>query len=604
MAACTTFFLIPELVASLSSLLSTQDLARLVKTNRLLFQACSPLFWTHLNIHHSDATLSLFHSPTSLQVFTESLHSIRSLKTESNFISHYVIGLASFLENNPTSPFLKPRWLPSLTACCTTDLSFPPLTNLTHLSCSLSLNNLPCGLSWTANQLSLQLCWFVSLNSGLQDLSIEGLRLSDDLVLRVVARTISRLHRLKNLTLAPARKAHVSHDVAEILLFNCPPSIESFTLDSEIVSGPMVPNLMPNDKDQDEGPVVVKKTTLFNLKELNLPENYAGYHTNQLCSIMEHCPALKSWLVPSVAHEDEGQELTDVLKKHCPKIQELFIRAPGKEQHGPTVIRIMEKLPCQQLEVLYFKGYREFFSDRMTRALQRHSDRLREIRFDRCCRIEQGTIMALLTKCKALEVLVIEGFANIPSKVYLSLEEAVEHPWASSRLRHLQLVMIFGEFLDGAMDPEGVFSWTKGDLYRWSLIEKLALQIGSLKDLEVLDIRALNGTSGSAGAKYQHVPVPGLLMLEDKTKNRFGYLDRLQGLCKLRELGGSFRISAMTEATGVIGEKEAAWLSESKTHLPALKAIELMPFGYELNKVPECLKKLQDERPDLAIWLR
>lgn len=607
MAACTTFFHIPELVASLAPFLDTQDVAHLVKTNRLLSHACAPLFWRDLDIHHPETALALIHSPTPLQALTENLGNIRTLATETNFISHYVIGLLAFLDSHHTSlstPILRPSWLPSLTTnkICPASLSFPPLTNLTRLYCSLSVN-LPCGPSWSADQLSLQLCWFVSLNPGLQELSVDGLRLGDDLVLRVVARTISRLHRLKRLTLAPAYKAHVEHCVAEVLLFHCPKSIESFTLDSEIVSGPTLPGLMPNDKDQDEGPVVVRMTPLLNLKELRLPEHYAGYRAQDLCKVMEQCPAVESWVVPCVANEEAGQEVSDVLQRHCPKIRELTIRAPGKEQHGPTVISIMEKLPSQQLEVFCFKSYREFLPDRMMMALQRHSESLQEIRFDNCCTIGRQTILKILTGCKVLEVFVVDGLAHFPSRVDLSLEDAVEFKWVTSRLRHLQLVMTFGDFEGGSVDPEGSFSWSENDLHRWSLVEKFALQIGSLRDLEVLDIRALNVATGSAVSRYHQVPVPGLLTLGDKFKSRFGFLAQLKGLQKLRELGGSFCVSAMAPVTGTMGAREVAWLSEN---WPALRAVEFLPHSHDLSNVcvPECLQELQRNRPALRLSLQ
>ncbi|KAF9154137.1 hypothetical protein BG015_001771 [Linnemannia schmuckeri] len=603
MTACATFFRIPELVASLAPFLDTQDIAHLVKTNRLLSHACAPLFWSDLDIHNPDTALALIHSPSALQALTDNLGNVRTLATETNFIAHYVIGLAAFLHSHPSTPVLRPSWLPSLTPNkCPVSLSFPPLTTLTRLYCSL-LVNLPCGPQWSADQLSLQLCWFISLNQGLQELSVEGLRLGDDLVLRVIARTISRLYRLKHLTLAPAHKAHVGHCVAEILLFNCPQSIVSFTLDSEIVSGPMLPDLMPNDKDRDEGPVVVRKAPLLNLKELRLPEHYAGFRAEDLCSIMEQCPAVESWIVPCVVHEEAGQALSDTLQRHCSKIRELTIRAPGKEQHGPTVISIMEKLPSQQVEVFYFKSYREFLPDRMMMALQRHSESLRMIRFDNCCRIGRQTIMRILTGCKALEEFVIDGLAHFPSRVDLSLEDAVEFKWASTRLRHLQLVMTFGEFGEYYENAEGSRLWSESDLRRWSLVEKFALQIGSLQDLEVLDIKALNVATGSAVSRYHLVPIPGLLTLDDKSKNKFGFLNQLKRLHKLRELRGSFRMSAMTAVTGIMGAREIAWLSENWS---SLKAAEFLPHNHELSMVPvpECLQDLQSNRPDLFLSLQ
>ncbi|KAG0212930.1 hypothetical protein BGX33_003252 [Mortierella sp. NVP41] len=614
MPACTVFFRIPELVASLSPYLNTQDLARLIKTNRLLSHACVPHLWNDLDIHNPDAAFCLIHSPEAIQAFTDNLGSIRSLKTETHFISHYVVGLTAFLGKEastsctttprPPGTISPPTWLPSLTTFhCHSTLSFPPLTNLTRLSCSLSMGNLSCGASLAPDQLSLQLCWFVSLNTGIQDLSLDGLRLGDDLVLRVVARTISRLSRLKHLTLAPARRAHVGHGVAEILLFNCPKSIESFTLASEIVGGPMPPSLLPDEKDRDEDPVVVKKTPLVNLRNLQLPENYAGYLADPLCSIMEQCPALESWIVPCVTHEEAGQELSNVLQRHCPKLRELTIRAPGKEQHGPTVISIMEKMPAQQLEVLYFKSYRELLRDRMMLALQRHSETLREIRFDNCCTIGRRTVQTILTGCRVLERFVIDGLTHFPSRVDLSLEDAVEYKWASSRLRHLQLVMSFGDFEGGDSEDSSVV-WTESDLRRWAMVEKFAVQIGSLRDLEILDIRALSLATGASVLMYHQVPVPGLLTLADKSKNKFGFLAELKGLQKLRELGGSFRVSAMTVATGMLGGEEVEWLSNN---WPALKAVEFMPPAYETDKdvdVPECLLQLQSNRPDVRICLQ
>jgi hypothetical protein len=208
--------------------------------------------------------------------------------------------------------------------------------------------------------------------------------------------------------------------------------------------------------------------------------------------------------------------------------------------------------------------------------------------------------MKILTGCKALESFVVDGLAHFPSRVDLSLEDAVEFKWVTTRLRHLQLVMTFGDFESGSVDPEGSFSWSENDLHRWSLVEKFALQIGSLQDLEVLEIRALNVATGSAVSRYHQVPVPGLLTLDDKSKNRFGFLDQLKGLHKLRELGGSFWVSAMTPVTGIMGAREVAWLSENWS---ALSTAEFLPYKHEPSNlsVPEYLQELQKNRPALRL---
>jgi hypothetical protein len=109
----------------------------------------------------------------------------------------------------------------------------------------------------------------------------------------------------------------------------------------------------------------------------------------------------------------------------------------------------------------------------------------------------------------------------------------------------------------------------------------LYTQIGALSELEVLKLKPA-GTSRpnvdntpkhhQSGRTYKETCLPGLISLEDPTTGKVGFLSRLSGLTKLRELRGSL-FWTNKEVLARTGEREVEWFVN---HLPMLKGKVLL----------------------------
>ncbi|KAG9071832.1 hypothetical protein KI688_006048 [Linnemannia hyalina] len=146
--------------------------------------------------------------------------------------------------------------------------------------------------------------------------------------------------------------------------------------------------------------------------------------------------------------------------------------------------------------------------------------------------------------------------------------------------------------------------WGKADHAHWEMLGKFYSQIGSLTELRVLDLRSAASIHIPTEVDSNHMQeiafeedcLPGMLILEDPSK-RLGYLSKLAGLTKLRELRGSIVWKHMADE-GRMGEQEVDWFVE---HLPALTVAHFLPKGY---KYPEEGVEKEEEVPGVLQLLQ
>ncbi|KAF9116009.1 hypothetical protein BGW39_002860, partial [Mortierella sp. 14UC] len=282
------------------------------------------------------------------------------------------------------------------------------------------------------------------------------------------------------------------------------------------------------------------------------------------------------------------------------------------DSKGVTMMALAEAIPAQQLETFELFGYLDESPDRMMAAWTRHSETLHTIELSRCRRLTSATLRTAVMTCRALEVLELTEFYS--SKCCLTLEDATMNMWACTRLRTLNIPVKLSpngkspEYLNDSSKD----SWTVQDHTHWDMLGKFYSQIGSLSHLEILDLRS--GASIPAPTdidpeytqeiSVEETCLPGMLVLENLTYGRLGYLSRLSGLTKLQELRGSIVWKYM-DAGARMGHREVDWFVDN---LPALKAAHFMPKedeyldeGEQREVVPEVLLKLQRHRPEIVL---
>ncbi|KAG0376013.1 hypothetical protein BGX24_008383 [Mortierella sp. AD032] len=178
-------------------------------------------------------------------------------------------------------------------------------------------------------------------------------------------------------------------------------------------------------------------------------------------------------------------------------------------------------------------------------------------------RIESLVVKTALTTCCALKVFKAIG-SGIQSDVGLLLSHAIEHAWVCKELRELEIDISITAVGNNAM-----------------------YLIGSLTYLEVLCLNAARPIRNPSeyhglAATSADACLSGLLALEDLGAGQIGYLSKLAGLTKLRELRGSF-VWTNEETQARIGDQEVDWFVN---HLPALRMATFMDVMFRFRRDP------------------
>ncbi|KAF9135548.1 hypothetical protein BGW39_002296 [Mortierella sp. 14UC] len=242
-----SFFSIPELVGQLAPCLAPQDLLYLLRTNRLFYSAFTPYFWIDVTIDTQQAFLRLIRSPEACQALYRNSHFTRSLKTKADFLLYYIEGLYPYIDAHPELVLPHPHYLrrpeTTKTSVVTSFVPFPPLTQLVRLdvstetaypATSYTMEDDPAKTSYyprsmpdistTTLDLGLSMCWFISLNPGLTQLTLRNEPLKGQHLSRVFARTVSRLSHLRQLRFYDG--SDMSIQTFKMIMLTCPPSLE------------------------------------------------------------------------------------------------------------------------------------------------------------------------------------------------------------------------------------------------------------------------------------------------------------------------------------------------------------------------------------------
>jgi hypothetical protein len=282
----------------------------------------------------------------------------------------------------------------------------------------------------------------------------------------------------------------------------------------------------------------------------------------------------------------------------------------------------MEKIPEQQLETFYFKGYIDEWPLQLELAFSRHTETLREIRFMLCRRINSSTLKTILTSCQALVHLEIQG--THLSNIHLSLEDAIDSEWACHNLENLHIAIDMGQHEEPTLSASQIRKApgtgggpmiqtldevaNEDELVYWESLETLYRIIGSLTRLTVLNLKVLAFDSRGKELDYTSTTIPGLLTLGDGAHHRPGFLSLLCNLTYLRELRGAVRADT-PESILTMGQNEVEWMVD---HWPSLDLVEFLPTGHE-NKaivssteevIPPHIRWLQQHRPGIRLSLR
>ncbi|KAF9905290.1 hypothetical protein EC991_001838 [Linnemannia zychae] len=469
-----------------------------------------------------------------------------------------------------------------------------------------------------------QACWLISLSTRLTHLCLHGVELENELVVRVLCRTIIQLIHLKYLELSSHHNQEISIQVCRTIFLSCPTSLKSLIYSNmDIGDRPGLPvtelDLLSSQGDGwGQEALVLREEPLAHLKQLVLPGMRLGYRTDAIDWAVGQCPALEAFDVPCFADASVGDIISNILQERCPRLRHLSVRRPYLGYRGGGVMSVMEKIPEQQLETFYFKGYIDEWPLQLELALSRHTETLREIRFVLCRKMNSSTLKTILTSCKGLVHLEVQG-AHLNS-IYLSLEDGIESEWVCRNLEHLHIAINMGQDEDSSSSHKALGrsmapTLTKenpvvdeDELVYWESLETFYRTLGFLTRLSVLNLKLLAFDSRDKELDYTCTTIPAFLTLGDRADHRPGFLPLLANLSNLRELRGSVRADT-SESMTTMGQKEIEFMVE---HWPRLELVEFLPTGRE-NKdfglmeeevIPPHLAWLKKQRPGIRLSLK
>ncbi|KAF9139160.1 hypothetical protein BG015_002151 [Linnemannia schmuckeri] len=578
--SCDRVFQIAELAHEITAYLDKRSLVRLMSTCRLIHTACEPSLYNTLDIYDKPYISHRIRTLASLTALARNSHHIRHLKTGLVFSTYLYGALRAYQE-------------------------------------------------------SQQQC--VEGSSALSSLELERPFCCDDDI-ELLAKTIARASSLEQLSLQLVRAYQFDGSkLRQTIFFSAPTSLQQLRI-NELEAEELDHNResLLNKRSRNEwwkyrlGRADMtpqrRQRPLPNLLELDLFTEALGRESvENIKSMLEHCPALRSFTAPCIEDDADVGSLAEHVAKYCPRIRKLTYRQDRElsTANKAFIFAFMNVLPEQIMESIRCMSFdeRELGTD-AANSFRRHSLTLRTIDLMGCDEIQSGTVRTILQECRALEDLLIWNVAPLGC-CYVDLEDAVAAiPWACTRIKDLRLVVkihelyrTMGEHEEYEDDelrpyyerPAPVYL-TDFEKQQFSLLERFFRQIGGLLDLEVLALRAevipegFEENDGMWGMDtYPGESFPALLSLGDQETGRPGFLGLFGGLTKLRRLSGSIEVNDK-ENSVIMGWNEARWLAE---HLPSLEEAEFYnvysPFDLP-TQISPYMRWLTEQRPTLRIW--
>ncbi|KAF9135546.1 hypothetical protein BGW39_002294 [Mortierella sp. 14UC] len=279
------------------------------------------------------------------------------------------------------------------------------MTNLTRFECSFSgiqphqWWSRPCRFPVSKQVKNSSLCWVLYVNKGLEHINVVGIEMTETKPVRHLVWILSGLAHLKSLELTS--QDQTNDHVGEFLFFHS--------------SQTLVKHDPPGC-----GVALIPRIPMPLLKNVRMPDKPMLGYTDELCPVLENCPALESWHLPTVGRRPFGigeiraiiKDLQLPLKKTHSRLPETARRAVQDSQQYKIPGSIIAILAPYTLKSFSISSFEEDLKSPLTSKLFRHLATLCVITFDAVEVLFSSTIRDILTRCHALEKLVVRRGSN------------------------------------------------------------------------------------------------------------------------------------------------------------------------------------------------
>lgn len=366
-----------------------------------------------------------------------------------------------------------------------------------------------------------------------------------------------------------------------------------------------------NEEELDIPEIRRREGPLINLTKFDAWGMERSTSTDEILAVFDHCPNMRVLKVPSVSlRQKELTSLATSITKRCPHIRTMSILDPDD---GLLLVPLMEAMPANTMEKVKLTNFESLlYPSAIRRILANHTRSLKIVDLCFTMNISSKDIITILELCEALE-----KFKKHPNPDsggdFITLQDAVSVPWASKRLRYLELTIgipgIVAPVPYYARPEEIPLALSDDEQRLFANLEKLYTQFGKLTDLEYFDLRAVEQIvssdeietelqapfdNHSFDNKIYNNAFPAMLSLPNTETGKPGYLDLLRGWTKLKQLRGSVCMETK-ESMATVGVKEVDWFLK---HWPKLERVDF----FSKETVSEEFRRLGEVRPDVILF--
>ncbi|KAF9909763.1 hypothetical protein EC991_008086 [Linnemannia zychae] len=244
---------------------------------------------------------------------------------------------------------------------------------------------------------------------------------------------------------------------------------------------------------------------LVKLEEMVLWEFANTASTKDLLPVFAHCPNLKILTITSLSAHYNHDILGEFIGKTCKRLESMTFGSFDmvEQVEGPLLFRIMEALPAQQVQSIFFRGMFEVGSaaySLVSLAIQQHSATLHTIHLSNTENIVKIPVDIIMKECINLRVLVINGEDHNEDDsiggLYVTLSDLLKHPWNTIKLIKLSLFVNMFDLPVRHEDMPAMYSTAKSiHLNRWGQLHRRVRLLDGLLDvnLEPADVSLMPG---------------------------------------------------------------------------------------------------------------
>ncbi|KAG0302821.1 hypothetical protein BGZ97_002160 [Linnemannia gamsii] len=527
--------------------------------------------------------------------FTRNLHLVHEITCNSTFLDlyhrHTSSATASGAAFNSPTP------------------SSSRLNNLTHLHFIPTLSYKHLLAPKRSNEHIAHLNHAMRLSPSLRNIVVELLPITNETGLLHLNRGIKGCSRLETMNITLLIPESQTKPVATSIFLSAPNSLKVFQLElmnqnkSRSLFGPELGD--PNPWVQDYI-MSLPQTPRTNLKEWSVVGDCHFVFEDTL-QMLDKCPEIVTCGMPPFMTNLADNYVAPLFLVYNPKLKSMAQWNKVPATHSSVIVSVAKIMPPRTLETFRYRA-RPYTIIPLGSSLQGHFPSLINIALDCGAMLGSDTIRAILVNCPNLEEFEVRFHS------YIRLQDAVAKPWASTKIRKLELAVDFDDIDKTTLDEDwGKLSTKKKAVLRQ--MDALYQRIGSLTNLTHLDLKVraeLNDNLSDPSdpfatiglCNYADVYLPRLMKLGgDMTSRNRGWLNCLAGLKKLEVINGSFAQDAR-RAESVMGQAEVEWIA---TNWPKLTQAafyyvdEKYPKKSFERALPPHMKWLTKHRPDLDI---